>query len=170
MLENEHQATSSHTKIPAHGETRTRDPLLDRHQLHVKHQRGPGRDDVTGSSVAVGQSRRDDQLATRPGAHVKQTLVPAGDDLAASQTELEGRAAVPARVELGAVRQSACRGERGTSSEGVTIQSESAWGGESGGCRRSKRRHSSGSGITISGGSVFVNPATQKVRPKKVSM
>ena len=83
--------------------------LVDLHQLDVKIQRRPRRNDVTGSTITIGQPRRDDQLTTRPGTHVEQTLVPSLDHLTLAQGELERLAAVQARVELGAVRQRTCR-------------------------------------------------------------
>ena len=76
------------------------------HQLDFENERGTGRDDVANTPIPIGQPRGDDQLTAGPGTHVQQPLVPAGDHLTLTQRELEGLAAVQARVELGAVHQS----------------------------------------------------------------
>lgn len=80
---------------------------VDAHDLRVKDQGRPARDEPARARIAVAQGGRDLQLAHLAHARAQQALVPPFDDLAGAQGEVEGGAPVAGGVELGAVQEGA---------------------------------------------------------------
>merc|ERR1719228_488540 len=76
-------------------------PLLGVNQLDLKEESSAARNDIASALVAITESWRNNQLPLLADAHAKHSLLPALDHLTHANLELEGFAAVVARVELG---------------------------------------------------------------------
>src|SRR6185312_16381866 len=69
-------------------------------QVYDEHERLVWSDRPPGAALAVREHRRDRDPPATADPHSGHTLIPASDDLALTQTELEGAATIPRRVEL----------------------------------------------------------------------
>src|SRR5687768_11961848 len=78
-------------------------PSVDAEEVDDEDEGLAAFDDSTGAGSAVAEVGRDRDATATADLHPGDPLVPALDDLTGTQTEVEGLAAIPGRVELATV-------------------------------------------------------------------